>query len=117
MNKTQYLRRIRALLVFFIFALSISGLTAIPLNFELGILNTLFGEGTAIETVFPSVSYWITQVHYALKEQNSNAPFLAYGYDWLAFGHFVIAIAFMGALKDPSRNRWVVEFAMILVYL
>jgi hypothetical protein len=38
---------------------------------------------------------------------------MAYGTDWLAFGHFVIAIAFIGALRDPVRNRWLFLFGMI----
>jgi len=29
----------------------------------------------------------------------------------------VIAIAFMGAVKDPIRNRWVIEFGMIACVL
>jgi hypothetical protein len=40
-------------------------------------------------------------------------PFLFYGTDWLAFGHFVIAIAFIGTLKDPVRNRWLFDFGLI----
>lgn len=40
-------------------------------------------------------------------------PFLAYGTDWLAFGHFVIAIAFVGAWRDPARNRWLFDFGLI----
>jgi hypothetical protein len=31
----------------------------------------------------------------------------------LAFGHVVIAIAFLGALRDPVKNIWVIEFGMI----
>lgn len=38
---------------------------------------------------------------------------MAYGTDWLAFGHFVIAIAFVGAVRDPVRNRWLYLFGMI----
>jgi len=44
-------------------------------------------------------------------------PLIAYGTDWLAFGHFVIAIAFLGALRDPVRNLWVIEFGMIACIL
>jgi hypothetical protein len=40
-------------------------------------------------------------------------PFMAYGTDWLAFAHLVIAIGFWGPLKDPVRNVWVVQFGMI----
>ncbi|MEJ2266083.1 MAG: hypothetical protein P8X95_21760 [Anaerolineales bacterium] len=44
---------------------------------------------------------------------DSAYPFLAYGYDWLAFGHFAIAIAFVGPYRDPVRNRWVIDFGLI----
>lgn len=42
-----------------------------------------------------------------------NHPALFYGTDWLAFGHFVIAIAFVGAWRDPVRNRWLFDFGLI----
>lgn len=29
------------------------------------------------------------------------------------FAHFVLAILFIGPLKDPVRNTWVIEFGMI----
>jgi hypothetical protein len=38
---------------------------------------------------------------------------MAYGTDWLAFAHLVIAVAFWGPLRDPVRNVWVVQFGMI----
>jgi len=38
---------------------------------------------------------------------------MAYGTDWLAFGHFAIAVAFIGALRDPVRNSWLFTFGMI----
>ena len=37
----------------------------------------------------------------------------AYGTDWLAFAHLVIAVAFVGPLRDPVKNVWVVEWGMI----
>ncbi len=48
---------------------------------------------------------------------SAKFPFLAYGTDWLAFGHFVIAIAFIGPLRNPVKNIWVVEFGMIACVL
>jgi hydrogenase/urease accessory protein HupE len=42
---------------------------------------------------------------------------MLYGTDWLAFAHIVIAIAFFGAIRDPVRNIWVVEFGMIACML
>jgi len=44
-------------------------------------------------------------------------PFLFYATDWLAFGHFVIAIVFIGALRDPVRNRWLFDFGLIACVL
>jgi hypothetical protein len=44
---------------------------------------------------------------------NRIYPFLAYGTDWLAFSHLVIAVAFIGPLRDPVRNRWVLAFGVI----
>jgi hypothetical protein len=51
-------------------------------------------------------------VHRALEETLATYPFLAYGYDWLAFGHFIIAIPFLMALRDPLRNAWVVSYGI-----
>ena len=38
---------------------------------------------------------------------------LAYGYDWLAFAHIVIAMAFIGPLKDPVKNSWIIDWAIL----
>jgi hypothetical protein len=56
---------------------------------------------------------WLVTVRDALSDTNARFPFLAYGTDWLAFAHLVIAIAFIGPLRDPVRNVWVVEFGLI----
>lgn len=59
------------------------------------------------------VGAWLLRVRDALIETNAKHPFIAYGTDWLAFGHFVIAIAFIGPWRDPVKNAWVVDFGMI----
>lgn len=117
MDKHRRLFWIRAILVFFVFALGVSGFTAIPLRFELDVLNSIAGNGTIVEDIIPLLAAWISLVHNALENLYQDYAFLAYGYDWLAFGHFVIAIAFFGAVKDPIRNRWVIEFGMIACVL
>ena len=43
-----------------------------------------------------------------------NHRFLFYGTDWLAFGHFVIAAAFVGVLRHPVRNRWLFNWGLIV---
>ncbi len=110
-------KRIRAVLIFFVIALLISGLTAFPLRWELTILNRLAGLESPISDLWPSLSEWINHVHLGLQQTYDKYPFIAYGTDWLAFAHIVIAVAFWGPLKDPVRNLWVVEFGMLACVL
>ncbi len=104
------LRRIRALLLVFIVGLAVSGATAIPLDWEVALLGRLVHAGS----VWPGwLVQWIGTVQDALRYSGAHYPFLAYGTDWLAFGHFAIAIAFVGPWRDPVRNVWVITFGMI----
>ena len=105
------LKRIRILLAVFIAGLVISGATAIPLETELKLLAQISGvDGNSEHGAFVG---WVLKVRDALVATNARYPFIAYGTDWLAFAHFVIAIAFIGPLRDPVKNVWVVEFGMI----
>jgi hypothetical protein len=107
------LRCVRLLLGFFIVALVLSGLTAFPLVWELRLLTAWFGEGTAAGAAMPGLAEWLERVRAGLEVTGRDYPFLAYGTDWLAFAHLVIAVAFIGPLRDPVKNIWVVEFGMI----
>lgn len=51
---------------------------------------------------------WLQAVYDALPVTNNKYPMLAYGYNWLAFVHIVIAMAFIGPLKDPVKNKWII---------
>lgn len=117
MNRNISMTRIRLLLIFFIAGLAISGITAIPLKWEIGLLNRLLGEGTKIASVWPSLSYWISFVYDGLLETSQLYPFINYGTDWLAFGHIMIAVFFVGALVDPIRNAWVIRAGLIACIL
>ena len=114
MSREQILRRrIRRLTWLFIAGLVVSGATAIPLPGELNLLaNFLAANGDSSE-----LARWLLRVRDALAETQAQHPFLFYGTDWLAFGHFVIAIAFIGALRDPVRNRWLFDFGLIACVL
>jgi hypothetical protein len=112
-NGTLLRRRIRILLIFFMCALIVSGLTAVPLQWELKLLMLLVRPVLQWESIFPAMGPWIEKINQGIQNGYGQYPFLAYGTDWLAFGHIVIAIAFVGLLRDPVRNIWVVEFGMI----
>lgn len=107
-------RRIRALLLVFIAGLVLSGVTALPLETELRWLTRLLGVAPdARPQDFSGVLAWLVTVRDALTDTSARYPFLAYGTDWLAFAHLVIAVAFVGPLRDPVRNEWVVDFGLI----
>ena len=108
-------KRIRLLLLLFVIGLIISGTTAIPLETELKLLAQISGVDASVEST--GFVHWVLRVRDALMETNVRYPFIAYGTDWLAFAHFVIAIAFIGPLRDPVKNVWVVEFGMIACVL
>lgn len=91
MNRAELLRRrLRLWTWFFIVGLVLSGLTAIPIQTQFDLaarwLGSDFGGGGAVP------------------------EFIA---KWLAFGHVAIGIAFVGALRDPVRNRWLYDFGLL----
>jgi hypothetical protein len=113
-NREESLRRrIRVLTRIFIIGLLVSGATAIPLGAELNLLVRMFPATNAPGGGASGFAGWILRVRNAVQDTNAHYPFLAYGTDWLAFGHFVIAVAFIGALRDPVRNVWLFTFGLI----
>jgi hypothetical protein len=100
--------------VIFITGLVLSGITAFPLQTELNWLAS-GPHATAMRRIaqFTHLLPWIERVNQALYVTNTRFPFLAYGTDWLAFAHVVIAMAFIGPYLDPVRNKWVISFGLI----
>ena len=106
------IRRIRLALGIFIAGLVVSGLTAIPLLAEIRVLRGLrVGQG------FPGAETWLGRIEEALTLVSTQHPFLAYGTDWLAFGHLAIALAFVPACRDPARHRWLFDYGLALCAL
>lgn len=103
----RLLTKIRLLILFFMVALILSGATAFPVESE---LQWLLSHPSLVPSFAKS---WLQNVYDALKETNTKYPMLAYGYDWLAFAHIVIAMMFIGPLRDPVRNVWVIDWAML----
>ena len=107
MSATKNLRSIRIWISVFIVFLVLSGITAFPLLTEIELLMQF-------SRFIPNAMLpWLQQIETGLRETNEKFPFIAYGTDWLAFAHLVIAVAFIGPLKDPLKNSWVIQFGMI----
>ena len=105
-------KRVRYSLLFFVAAVLVSGVTAFPLEWELSVLSRVVSH-PPLPGLWPDLAIWINRVYTGLRETYRQYPFIAYGTDWLAFAHIVIAIAFWGPLRDPVKNIWVIEFGMI----
>jgi hypothetical protein len=106
-------RRIRDWTLFFMAALFASGLSAIPLRPELNFLVQSFGQGDP-PTTFGA---WLLQAQGAVNDVSTRWPFLAIGTDYLAFGHIVIGLGFIGLLRDPIRNEWLITWGILACVL
>ncbi len=109
----RQLRRIRILIAIVIAGLIVSGITAFPLVHEVASLDRF------VQTLgLPDfITVWIAHVHQGIAETNAVYPFIAYGTDWLAFGHLIIALFMVGAFIDPVRNIWLIRAGMIACIL
>lgn len=105
---SKLLSKIRTMLIFFIVALVLSGITAFPLYSELQ-----FAANHGFMNPDTMTGRWLGKVWNAVRATNEQYAMLFYGFDWLAFAHLVIATAFIGPYKDPVRNKWVIQWAMI----
>lgn len=102
-------RRVKTLLLIFIVGLVFSGITAFPIHWQLTQAMNLIHYYEWNN----QITEWLQQVYQGVDETYSKFPFIAYGTDWLAFAHLMIAVAFIGPLRDPVKNIWVIEFGLI----
>ena len=111
-TKEKQLRgRIKAAIIITMLGLLLNGISSLPLRTELNILLSYSGQ-------LPQflVDWW-TYVNQGVLETSEKYNFMRYGFDWLAFAHLTIAIAFIGPLRDPIKNQWVVKWGMIVAAL
>lgn len=113
-------RRIRFAIGFVIAGLILSGLTAFPLLHEVNLLAGWVSDAAGIPRagVPAGLAEWILRVREGLADNAESYPFIAYGTDWLAFGHIVIALFFILPYREPLRYEgvlWIGVAASILV--
>lgn len=99
-------RRFRLALGLFIIGLVLSGITAFPLLTEIRLLSDWLGVGGATSPAgHDGLIHWLLTVRFGLENMYAEYPWIAYGTDWLAFGHLVIALFFIGPLIDPRSSK------------
>ncbi len=108
MTANSLLLRIRILMILFVVLLMLSGITAFPVYTEMKWMMDLhlFSTDTALGA-------WLYKVWTGVEATNAQYDFMFYGYDWMAFAHIVIGMAFIGPYRDPVRNIWIIEWAML----
>ncbi len=113
--QSKLITKIRWALRLLIFGLVISGLTAFPLEWELNLLvNHLLGvPESAGPDSYSGLLAWLVTVRNGIQAMYSSYPWIAYGTDWLAFAHLILAFLFIGPLREPVRNRWVIDFGIL----
>jgi hypothetical protein len=110
-DPTQLKKKIKRWIILLVIGLVLSGITAFPIESELAVaVNNL-------DAFSPKMQHWLTIIYTAVKTTNTQYPYLSYGTDWLAFAHIIIALVFIGPLRDPVRNIWVLQFGMIACVL
>lgn len=102
------LRCVRWMMGLVAFGLFVSGVTVFPALLELKwIVNT------SLVTSIPVLHEWVSLTIEALELIGDKYPFLFYAGDWLAFAHIMLAVLFVGAMRDPLKNIWIVQFGLI----
>lgn len=109
--KKQFQHRIKVCMWVIIAGLALSGITAFPIETELSIFSEY------LSTQNGPISLWLNRVYDGVRLTNHYYPYISYGTDWLAFAHLMLAILFIGPLKDPVKNIWVIQFGIIAAIL
>jgi hypothetical protein len=114
MPRDAVLTRYRLVLGVFIIGLILSGVTAFPLLHELELLAKILGiPADTAPAAQSGLAFWIATVREGLRATHAAYPWLAYGTDWLAFGHITIALFFLGPWREPVANAWVLKIGLV----
>lgn len=98
--------------------LIISGVTAFPLLHELNFISKLLVGDSTDPASHSGFVGWILLVREGLENTYQRYPFIAYGTDWLAFAHLMIAVFFVLPWRDPVRYAgvlWVGIYCSLMI--
>jgi hypothetical protein len=97
------MKKIRIHLLLFAALLILSGVTAFPIQTEIGFLHH------NKELFPPLMEEWIKTLYQAIDH---TPQLMFYGTDWLAFAHIVIALFFIPVYIHPQRYQLNLRIAM-----
>lgn len=102
-----------------IIGLVVSGVTAFPLLHELNLISDVLVGSATDPATHAGFTQWILKVREGLEETYQRYPFIAYGTDWLAFAHLMIAAFFVLPWRDPVRYAGVLRvgiFCSLMIF-
>lgn len=106
MTSAVAVARFRIAVGVFIAGLLLSGVTAFPLLQEMRWLSAWLGVADAPSAAgHTGLKFWILSVRFGLEDMYARYPWIAYGTDWLAFGHIAIALFFIEPWRRPAGSR------------
>jgi hypothetical protein len=112
LTRVTPLKQIRLAILIVIVGLVLSGVTAFLLLHELKLLCDLLGKDGMGLAVDSDLMRWVFKVRDGLANTYRDYPFIAYGTDWLAFGHLMIALFFILPYRDPVRYEGVLRIGI-----
>ena len=115
------LTKIRGCLASVMLGLFVAGVTAFPLLLEIDLISRwLIGPGGSLDpSDYRGIVAWVLTVREGLETTYAAYPWVAYGTDWLAFGHLMIMLFFVLPYRDPVRYEgvmWIGIWASLLVF-
>jgi hypothetical protein len=108
-----HLQKARWSLIVFTVCLLAVGLSVFPLD---AILSRLLPWS---QHYFPQavLTSFLSEIAAAYYYNREHYPFMLYTLDWLGYAHLMIALVFIGPIRDPHRNVWVIEFGQMACLL
>lgn len=111
------LRQIRLSILIVIIGLVLSGVTAFPLLHEMNWISGVIAGESKDAAMHEGFVKWILTVREGLEATYDQFPFIAYGTDWLAFAHLMIALFFILPWRDPVRYVGVLHIGVVMSLL
>lgn len=111
------LRQIRLSILIVMVGLVLSGVTAFPLLHEMSWISNMIAGESKDPALHEGFVRWIFTVREGLEETYDKFPFIAYGTDWLAFAHLMIALFFILPWRDPVRYVGVLHIGVVMSIL
>ncbi len=111
------LRQIRLSILIVIIGLVLSGVTAFPLLHEMNWISNMIAGDSKDPAMHEGFVKWILTVREGLEVTYAQFPFIAYGTDWLAFAHLMIALFFILPWRDPVRYVGVLHIGVVMSLL